>query len=389
MDIARLCSDLVRIRSENPPGRTQEVISYISSLLKSRGVRSTVTDDGCGRCNLVTEPAESGLLLCGHVDVVPALDEGWNDPPFSGRIRDGSVWGRGSTDMKGGCAALLGAFLSFYEEYGHAPAQLAFVCDEETGGESGIRCLIENGAVAPCDCLIAEPTPQFHPNIGQKGLVRLALRFSGCPGHGSLYPTVGTSAIAEAGSFIGYLDNLHARKFSHDPFLEEIISRSAAVLAEELAVDRADEVLSSIMYNPGVIRGGEKSNIVAQRCDLEVEMRIPWGCDIPSLMAELRAEFPRLSVLSETAHTPSLTSPDSRVVTATCAAIGKVCGMTATPIVQWAASDARHLRTAGFNVVEYGPGSLRCLHAIDEHTPIGSLTRAADVFVELMQAYSA
>jgi len=387
-DIARLCSDLVRIRSENPPGRTDEVIAHIGQILDRHGVTSTITDDGCGRCNLVTEPADSGLLVCGHVDVVPALDEGWTDPPFSGAIRDEKVWGRGATDMKGGCAALIAAYLTFLDRFGHAPAQMAFVCDEETGGDSGIRHLIMKNLISPCDCLIAEPTPPYHPNIGQKGLVRLRLRFSGTPGHGSLYPLVGTSAIVEASDFIGYLNKLHARKFTHDPCLQELIRRSSEVLAEEFSIAGADAILSRIMFNPGIINGGEKSNIVSQRCDLDVELRIPWGCDIPALVKEIRSNFSRCEVLTEVTHAPSLTSPESRIVTETCNAVSHVLKKDATPVVQWAASDARHLRLSGFRVVEYGPGDLRSLHAIDEHVSIVSLEKSAEVYYALMRNYT-
>ena len=388
MDVTGICSDLVRIRSENPPGKTDRAIRYIGDLLDREGIVSTVTECEPGRCNLVTEPAESGLLLCGHVDVVPALDDGWSRDPFSGDIEDGAVWGRGATDMKGGCAALISAFITLIKEHGRPPAQLAFVCDEETGGECGMRHLIAERLVTPCDCLIAEPTPARHPCIGQKGLVRLAIRFSGTPGHGSLYPAVGRSAVVEALSFTGYVQALHDRQFPCDAGLGAILEESSRVLSGEFDLPQASEILTRIMYNPGTITGGEKVNIIAQRCDLELEMRIPWGCDIPALLHELKARAPHGTVVSETTHAPSLTDPGSRIVTETCRAVRSVCGGDVSPIVQWAASDARHMRSAGFNVVEYGPGDLRYLHAIDERVTTKSLQEAERVYRAVMQAYA-
>jgi succinyl-diaminopimelate desuccinylase len=216
----------------------------------------------------------------------------------------------------------------------------------------------------------------------------LELKFSGSPGHGSLYPTVGRSAIREALSFIEYLENLHGRKFPHDPRLEEIIIRSSVVLANEFSLPQANEILCGIMFNPGIIRGGEKANIVAQRCDMELEMRIPWGCDIQELLSELLKHSPNCTVVSESSHPPSLTYPDSRIAIATCNAIQAVTARPAFPVVQWAASDARHMRSAGFNVVEYGPGSLRFLHAIDEHVTLESLEIATRVYRNVMQVYS-
>ena len=75
------------IKSENPPGDTSGVIEYIRDFLETRGIVSRVMDAGSGRCNLVTQGPDKPLLLCGHVDVVPALDEGWSHPPYSAHYR--------------------------------------------------------------------------------------------------------------------------------------------------------------------------------------------------------------------------------------------------------------------------------------------------------------
>ncbi|PKL58418.1 MAG: acetylornithine deacetylase, partial [Methanomicrobiales archaeon HGW-Methanomicrobiales-5] len=106
-DVSRICADLITIRSENPPGRTDEVIEYIRSFLNGIGINSIISGNAENMCNLVTTDKSSAhkLLFCGHVDVVPALDAGWTYPPFSGIIKEGYVYGRGATDMKGGCAS--------------------------------------------------------------------------------------------------------------------------------------------------------------------------------------------------------------------------------------------------------------------------------------------
>ena len=118
-----------------------------------------------GMCNLVTDRTGTRLLLCGHVDVVPALDTGWTYPPFSGRIDDRYVYGRGSTDMKGGCASILCCMRSLGKPGWNIPATLAFVCDEETGGENGIRRLLADQALVSRrlpDCRThASPAPQY------------------------------------------------------------------------------------------------------------------------------------------------------------------------------------------------------------------------------------
>lgn len=388
MHVSRICSDLIKIRSENPPGRTDEVIEYIRVFLEGLGICSRVSGNTEGMCNLVTRKTKKHLLLSGHVDVVPARDAAWKYPPFSGRIDKKFVHGRGSTDMKGGCASILSACETYVNDGHELPATLVFVCDEETGGENGTRRLLADGTLTPCDCLIAEPTPSRHPAIGQKGLCRLELEFTGIPAHGSLYPAVGVSAIMEAVALIEYVDKLHKKDYPVSPALEEILASSAEVLKKEFNLREVRDILRHMTYNPGTIRGGEKANVVAEHCVLELEMRVPWGCAIPDLKSSIMAHAKNAKILLEESHAPSMTDPESTLVTTTCEEVRKVWGGTVYPFVQWAASDARHLRLHGFNVLEYGPGEITSLHAVNERVTIESLENAALVYRGVMERYA-
>jgi succinyl-diaminopimelate desuccinylase len=388
MHVSRICSDLVKIRSENPPGRTSEAIEYVRDFLDGIGICSSVSGNGDGMENLVARKKDATLMLCGHVDVVPALDNGWSRPPFSGAIDEGYVWGRGATDMKGGCAAILAACKHLADGGEEVPATLAFVCDEETGGENGARYLLAHDAIPPCDCIIAEPTPARHPTIGQKGLCRLHITFDGVPAHGSLYPAVGTSAIMEAMTFLAYVRTLYDTDYPVDRSLQEIISRSSIELGQELKIEGVSNILKRLTFNPGVIGGGEKSNIVAQHCELELEMRIPWGCHIPDLLAGISAHAGKGTVTTQESFAPSITDPSSRLVAVTCGEIERAYGGDVSPIVQWAASDARHLRKCGFNVIEYGPGEISCLHAVNERVSIDSLEKATGIYGGIMRHYA-
>lgn len=383
-----ICSDLVSMRSENPPGDTSGPIGYIRDFLTDRGIKSDIICSPGGRCNLVTRGDPRSLMLCGHVDVVPALEEGWERPPFSGAIEEGYVWGRGTSDMKGGVAAILSACDTLLEAGEPLPATLLFVCDEETGGEYGVRLLLEKGLLPPCDCLIAEPSPALHPCIGQKGLCRLELRFTGKPGHGSLYPFVGKSAVMEAVHLLEYVRGLPDHVFSLDEDLRDLIRSSSAVFAEEFGLDKGGDILERVSFNPGIIAGGEKVNIVAQHCNLDLELRIPWGCDIRMLVEGIMAHAPHAALVRKALHEPSLTDPLCDFVSVVCREVSVVQGRPASPILQWAASDARHLRAAGFRVIEYGPGDLATLHGINERVSVAALKKAAEIYLRVMREYS-
>jgi succinyl-diaminopimelate desuccinylase len=380
MDVVHLTRELVKIKSENPPGNTEEVIHYIKGFLDSLGVRTAIIRNRGGRDNLISANLKHHLLLCGHVDVVPAMPDGWRHPPFSGTIEDGYLYGRGSTDMKGGCAALLSSYQRLIDAGKEPDVDFLFVCDEETSGTYGIRCILSKDLLRPCDVIIAEPSPELNPNIGEKGLCRINLHFRGEPGHGSLYPTRGVSAVMEAYQTLDYLRKIHRHEYHVKGEVDTIIEKSSRVLRDILGVDEAKHILRRVMFNPGRIEGGEKANIVAQHCDLQLDIRVPWGCSIPDLIADIARNSPGATVEEVSISDPSMTSPDCRLVEVTCREISRVYGSPAQPIVQWAASDARYLRTEGFRVVEYGPAEITLLHAVNERVSIEALEKSTEVF---------
>ncbi len=388
MDVARLCSSLVQIQSENPPGNTAEAVEYVKGFLESLGLRSVVDSHPGGRTNLITTEPGARLLLCGHLDVVPAIADGWTHHPYGGDVADGYVWGRGSTDMKGGCASLLAAYRELANAGVEAPVQFAFVCDEETGGEYGIQSLLAQDLLVPRDCLIAEPTPALSPTIGQKGLCRLELDFTGEPGHSSLYPVVGRSAVMEAFDLLEYMKELHLRRYAAGEEMQDLVERSSQVLEEVFGMQGLRDVLTRIMYNPGRIEGGEKANIVAERCRMELDIRVPWGCSAETLLAAITARAGHARIGSADLADPSLTPADTRLVRTLCSAIEQVYAAPAAPILQWAATDARFLRKAGFDVAEYGPGEITRLHAVDERVGVEDLESAVRVYKNVIAAYS-
>jgi len=253
---AQLAQELkVALMAKELPTITEFMREFASGL----GLEMKVIRRRGGRHSLVSARPKGKLLFCGHIDCVPALPDGWSIDPYAGIVRDGKVFGRGATDMKGGCAAVLWACREWIETGRELPADLAFVCDEETSGTYGIRTLLARKAIVPCDCVIAEPTPPLSPNVGQKGIVRLCCTFRGEPGHGSLYPERGVSAIMEAYALLDYVKELHNVSFAPcDTNLCDLIRDSAAILAELLDIPNAHEVLTRVDVQPREDRGGRE-----------------------------------------------------------------------------------------------------------------------------------
>jgi succinyl-diaminopimelate desuccinylase len=384
-DVIRICSDLVKIRSENPPGYTDEVISYIQDFCDSIGYKTRVESRG-RRHNLLSAKPSGRLLLCGHVDVVPALDEGWIYPPYSGIITEDYVHGRGSTDMKGGCAALLSALANTLETDGDPGVDIAFVADEEGKGEFGMEQLVSEGLLKPCDCLIAEPSPPTCPVVGEKGVLRTRVTFTGDAGHASLHPVAGNSAIMQACRFLDECHSLHQVVWPTDRCTQSAIHATARALEDLIGISSADAdiILSHIMYNPGMIHGGERFNIIAQRCTLDLDMRVPWGCSIEKVVWMMREKAPEAMISVFESANPSFSTP-GWLTSLICQGIELVMNTPAHPGVSQAASDARYLREHGAEVVVYGPGDLNLLHSVNENVPISMLQNCRDVYCHVLK----
>ncbi|ADN36038.1 acetylornithine deacetylase or succinyl-diaminopimelate desuccinylase [Methanolacinia petrolearia DSM 11571] len=387
-DVVKLCSELVRIDSENPPGDTSAVIDYIQNIFENFDIPFLRTDLPGGKSNIQTVLQNRPLLLLGHVDVVPAMPDGWEYDPFSGKIVDGYIFGRGTADMKGGCAAIITAFIDKWLENRDIPANLCFVCDEESGGPSGTRHLIREGLLQPCDCLIAECTPSLHPSIGQKGILRMRIEFNGEPGHGSLYPEVGVSSIEKALEFVCHVREINRRTYPVSEEFDCIIKESGKIIGKATGISSVENILKKVTYNPGIIRGGERVNIVAQKCCLELEMRIPWGCSPEELLEELGSICTSDRITAKEFSWPTYTDENSDIVRIALENIQKVYKDTPSPFVQWAATDARFLRKNGFNVIEYGPGEINTLHGVNEAVSIEELKKSVEVYKGIIQYYT-
>ena len=106
----KLLSRLIRSRSLNPPGDVRECAAIVADELKTRGLPTEIIEDKPGVVNVVSylEGRESGktMIWNGHFDVVPA-GEDWESDPFGGEVKDGFVYGRGSSDMKSGVTSMI------------------------------------------------------------------------------------------------------------------------------------------------------------------------------------------------------------------------------------------------------------------------------------------
>ena len=148
-----LCQELIRFPSVNHGeglGDEKAIAQYVANKLFEVGIKSELIESAPNRVNVVAKIAGSdttrpGLVLHGHLDVVPVTAEDWSVEPFSGQIKDGFIWGRGAVDMKDMDAMML-ATVRMWKRIGYQPPRnilLIFFADEEASGTYGSRWLVK------------------------------------------------------------------------------------------------------------------------------------------------------------------------------------------------------------------------------------------------------
>lgn len=388
--ILKLASDLIKIPSVNPPGDMKEIAEFISTYLSEYGLSCDVHEPENGRINLICGLGDSSgkkLVLNGHMDVVPAGNvDRWSFPPFSGKIEDGFLHGRGASDMKGGVAGIISALrlLTEVEDSLNGEVILTLVPDEETMGAYGTGWILEQNLVKPDACIIAEPTDVPLIDIGQKGAYWGKIKVEGTPIHGSLSPYKGDSAILKACKVMNKMMEITKTRIEQPKDIVEVIESSKPLVEKLIGSEGIGIILSSPTLNIGIIKGGEKVNMVPSLCEVEFDIRLPIGFTAKEATTKLEgllSEFGDMVKLEvATSIDPNYTSPTAPIVQMTKANVKEALGKDPDIFVQWASSDARHFRLRDIDTVHYGPAIIEGIHGLDEKVRIDDIITATKVY---------
>jgi len=377
-EVVEVAQRLVRAPGQNPPGGEAATAAVLEQVCRERGLAVEVVDVAPERPNLRAVLAGGdgpGLLLLGHTDVVPVGD-GWTVDPFGGQVRDGRLHGRGSTDMKGGLAACVGAMTALRREgvVLSGPVELAALVDEEEHG-LGIRRFVadreiadrENGSGgAYAACVVAEPT-DLQTIIAARGDAYLDIVVHGSAAH-SGRPDDGRNAIYGGAAVIASLQRWH----------------------EELT-HAAHPLVGPPTWSVGLVAGGQGVSTVPAVCRIGADRRLLPGESAAQVLAELRDRVAELGLerqglrveVAMSMDMPGFETPsDHRVVVGTDAAL-RAAGGPGLPLGGWtAACDGGFVaRDLGVPTVVLGPGSVNDqAHRSDESVGVAELVVAARAY---------
>ncbi len=366
-EVVDFCRELVRAPSENPPGDERAVAEASQELLGRLGLGVDFVEPLPGRISTISSWGEGPktLLFNGHYDVVPAPDpETWPFPPYAAEVSEGRLYGRGSTDMKAGIAACLAAVSALKRAGLHPNGKLLMhlVADEEALGTHGSKYLVANGyCEGVTEALVGEPT-DMHLVPAERGAVWLRIITKGRSAHGST-PHLGVNAISHMTRVIEAVNGIRFRKLH--------------------------EMLGGPTINVGTIHGGQKVNMVPDRCEIEIDRRTIPGETVAEVVGELeqaieplRGDIENLDVhievddFAEASQTPAGTS----LVGFLDEARGKF-GIEGSEIGYSGATDARFLINQGkIPTIVFGPGNVLLAHTTGEYVEVEQLAQATRAY---------
>ncbi|HLR35276.1 MAG TPA: M20 family metallopeptidase [Tissierellales bacterium] len=251
MEVIDILKDLIKIDTTNPPGNEKNITQYIISLFGDYDKINEI-DLGNNRASLVIDiegDSDETVALIGHIDTVPVTDlDIWKYNPFGAHIEGNLMYGRGTSDMKSGLACMIYTGLYFVNN-NIKPSKnikLIFTADEEATGK-GILSILDENILDDVDFIIVPENTDECIAVKEKGALWIQLELFGRSAHGAR-PDLGINSI----------EVLYELVNSIRPFVESYCG---------------DELLGDSTVSINEISGGEKTNIIADYCKANIDIR--------------------------------------------------------------------------------------------------------------------
>jgi acetylornithine deacetylase len=352
------------------------IAAYLAERAEDAGFEVARFETSPGKTNVVAlagPEEEGGLVLSGHMDVVPVDGQDWSADPFILREEGGRLYGRGACDMKGFIAAVVEATSADLVRSLRKPLALIWTHDEEVGckGSAALKEQVQRlDRPLPSLAWIGEPTDLKVCNL-HPGHAAVEILCVGIPAHSSR-PQLGLSAIQIAADAIQCLKQLQ----------------------QELEGERAFEAQLAAPWtilNVAQIRGGTAINIIPEHCQIEVGLRPLPGTNAQAIfhrihqalapvMASARDQGGDLQLQLGHSTPPLHTDPD-------CALMPTLLeyAQSPTPIAVPFATDGGNLTRIGMESLVFGPGSIDQAHRADEFIPTAHLIGCVNLVSEVVR----
>lgn len=358
-----ITQQLVRLDTINPPGNEATAAHLAGRLLEAAGYSVAYHELAPGRLSVIAElkgsSNEKPLCFTGHLDTVPLGAAGWSVDPFGADVASGKLFGRGTTDMKAGIAAMIVAAV---EVAGHPlkrGLKLVLTAGEETGCE-GALAMAKSGVLGQAGALVIGEPSSNEPLMGHRGALWLRLVHTGRTAHGSM-PELGDNAVIKAAHTIAALDDFGFNT-AHHP------------------------VLGKPTLNVGYVRGGSNVNSVPDRAEVGLDIRTIPGQEHGEISKHIAAHTHVDCVVEPVLDLPGVYSESTDPwLNRALSLIGRATGRPVDPKQPRGApyfTDAAVLNPAFDHppFIILGPGEAAMAHQTDEFCVVERIYEATEIY---------
>ncbi len=421
----QICQDLIRIPSVNfgdGKGDEKAVADYVVQSLAEVNIAATIYESAPGRCNVVAmipgrDSTRPGLVVHGHLDVVPANADDWSVDPFCGDIIDAMIWGRGAVDMKNMDAMIL-ATIREWSRVGYVPPRdivLAFFADEEAGSIYGSHWMVDKhpeifsgcteaiSEVGGFSVTVAGGKRLYMIETAEKGIHWMKLTAEGRAGHGSVMND--ENALTRLSQAVTNIGN-HQWPQRYSTTVKALFKRVAEATGK--AYDEKDlrPLLSEVGFaarmigatlqntaNPTMLEAGYKANVIPGSASAVIDGRF-----IPGFEDELNETIKELIGAHITIETitrdAALEVPfEGDLVDAMCKAILNE-DPEAIPVPYLMSGGTDNKALAELGIIGYGFSPLKLhedfdfmamFHGVDERVPVEGITFGVRVLKDFLE----
>ena len=433
-EAVRITRDLIRIDSSNYGGHDpatwgpgeREAAEYVVGQLEEVGLAPEIIESAPGRASVVVripgEDRERGLVIHGHLDVVPAAAEDWTVDPFGAEVIDGVLYGRGAVDMKDMDGMIL-AVVRHIARTGQVPPRdlvIVMFADEEAGGTYGSRWMIEHrpDVFAGCTEAISEvggysitlPRKDTGEDVrayllqtAEKGYAWLRLRATGRAGHGSVPND--ENAIVRLSRAVAAIDD-HVFPREYVASVRTLFDRVSEITGQDWDEADAESFLPLMggarqfvsgtladSANVTTFHAGYKGNVIPQTAEAELDCRFLPGHqeDLLALIDELSGEhveviIDKIGISLDAPHDTPFVEAMHRSI------LAEDPGAELVPYCLSAGTDNKQLAQIGIDGYGFAPLQLPAdldfaplFHGIDERVPVDAIRFGARVLLRLVQ----
>lgn len=322
-ELIRISSELVRIPSEDPPSDTHAMVDYLINEIKDiEGIAYKTFVKVEPKISLLAWIKGNGkgrrLVFNGHIDTfLVGNKEGWDEDPFSGCIKDGKIYGRGSCDMKAAIAGyvIVMKAMAKYKDQWSGEICFTFASDEESAGTYGTKVILDEIPEALGDAMINGDVGS--PRVlkfGEKGFLDMQILAKGKAAHG-LHKYKGINAIDRLMNVLLEIEKLEEQKVEMPPKVLKTILEGQSVSE---SIDMAGEVenMQHVTVNVGKIEGGYIYSTIPANAEAQITIGIPIGTTLDKIKKQVfeiinRHEGITYRIYSETE--PNWTDPDEEI----------------------------------------------------------------------------